>query len=89
MKLQELAARAAGIRQAHDLAIGADRDAIKPQLDAAEKALLQAGMQLADDVTDRLREAGLVLTVEQTPLQPLAMGNYTHTISVRLARRPA
>lgn len=39
-------------------------------------------------VADMARD-GLVLTVEQVPMQPLAMGHYTTTVSVRLARRPA
>ena len=29
---------------------------------------------------------GVVLTIEQQPLQPLAMGNYTTVVSVRRAR---
>ncbi len=32
---------------------------------------------------------GVVLTVEQQPLQPLAMGNYTTVVSVRRARGAA
>jgi hypothetical protein len=33
--------------------------------------------------------AGLVLTVEQVPLRPLAMGNHVSRASVRAARRKA
>ncbi len=36
-------------------------------------------------VADMARD-GLVLTVEQQPLQPLAMGNYRTVVSVRPAR---
>lgn len=32
---------------------------------------------------------GLVLTIEQSPLQPLAMGHYETRVSVRPARGPA
>lgn len=32
---------------------------------------------------------GLVVTVEQVPQQPLAMGNYTTEVSVREARQKA
>lgn len=37
-------------------------------------------------VVDLARDQGFVLTVEQVPLQPLAMGNYETVVSVRPAR---
>lgn len=43
---------------------------------------------LAETVAEAARD-GLVLTVEQVPLQPLAMGHHTTVVSVRPARKKA
>ena len=43
----------------------------------------------ADALVLRAAALGLVLTVEQVPLLPLAMGNHRTTVSVRCARVPA
>lgn len=37
-------------------------------------------------LVERAERLGLVLTIEQRPLQPLAMGNYEAVVSVRPAR---
>lgn len=36
-------------------------------------------------IADAMKD-GLVVTVEQRSLQPLAMGHYEHVVTVRLAR---
>lgn len=41
----------------------------------------------AADLLQRAAAAGIVLTIEQVPLQPLAMGHYATVASVRDARR--
>lgn len=41
---------------------------------------------LARVLVDSARQAGYVLTIEQRPLQPLAMGNYETVVGVRPAR---
>lgn len=38
------------------------------------------------DLIDRITEAGFVLTVDLVPDTPLAMGNYHHQTTLRLAR---
>lgn len=49
-----------------------------------------SGIQaLAELLVMRAAEQGLVLTIEQTPLHPLAMGNYATQVSVRPARGKA
>lgn len=40
----------------------------------------------AESVLKVAAELGVVLTIEQRPRQPLAMGNYEHVVSVRPAR---
>lgn len=56
--------------------------------------------QVTDDAVDMVHNEasllldycsrmGLVLTIEQVPLQPLAMGNYLSRVSVRAARSKA
>lgn len=40
-------------------------------------------------IVDRAAELGYVITVEQTPLEPLAMGHYRTEVSVRKARTHA
>lgn len=58
-----------------DHAIGMRRpDAVVNVVAAAEQLVAEAARQ------------GIVLTVEQVPLQPLAMGNYETVVSVRPAR---
>lgn len=42
--------------------------------------------QMASALVAEAERQGLVLTVEQENLQPLAMGNYRTTVSVRSAR---
>ena len=34
-------------------------------------------------MVERARELGYIVTVEQVPLQPLAMGNHTDKVTVR------
>lgn len=54
---------------------------------AQERAATQAQMQRAvEDLVQHLDAAGLVLTVEQVPELPLAMGNYRTHVSVRVKR---
>lgn len=43
----------------------------------------------AEALVAKAAKWGLVLTVEQVPLQPLAMGNYETVVSVRPARGAA
>lgn len=43
----------------------------------------------AQRLVERAERLGLVLTIEQRPLQPLAMGNYESVVSVRPARSKA
>jgi hypothetical protein len=43
--------------------------------------------QLANGLVSLAADMGLVLTIEQRPIQPLAMGNYETVVSVRPARR--
>lgn len=43
----------------------------------------------AESLVETATAQGLVLTVEQQPLLPLAMGNYVSTVSVRKARGAA
>lgn len=65
------------------VAIGVDGDG----LDAPPADLgVDAAMALARDLVAACRAAGLVLTVEQVPLKPLAMGHYRTVCSVRQAR---
>jgi hypothetical protein len=59
-----------------DKALGIDRTA---------DAMLVARTE-ASALLDYCRQMGLVLTIEQVPLQPLAMGNYVSRVSVRKAR---
>lgn len=42
---------------------------------------------LARKVVDEATRRGIVLTIEQEPLQPLAMGNHRTVISTRFARK--
>lgn len=47
--------------------------------------------EYADEIEDILWRAygdGLIITVEQTPLSPLAMGNYATDFTVRPMRKP-
>lgn len=52
--------------------------------------LLEHSRQMIERDAQRLvltaERLGLVLTVEQRPLQPLAMGHYENVVSVRPAR---
>lgn len=41
----------------------------------------------ATRLVERAKQLGLVLTIEQQPLQPLAMGHYDTLVSVREARK--
>ena len=43
----------------------------------------------AEQLVAEAQRAGLVITVEQRPLQPLAMGHYETVVSVRPARGAA
>lgn len=43
--------------------------------------------RLAQDVVDAASNQGFVITVEQVPLYPLAMGHYQSKVSVRPARK--
>lgn len=45
--------------------------------------------QRARELVMAARRLGLVLTIEQRPLLPLAMGNYWSVVSVRKARGAA
>jgi hypothetical protein len=38
------------------------------------------------ELVEAARLAGMVITVEQVPLQPLAMGHYKSVVSVRAAK---
>lgn len=49
----------------------------------------QAVEQAARSVVEAATRLGLVLTVEQQPLKPLAMGHYETTVMVRKARYSA
>lgn len=56
---------------------------VKPHVTpAGVRAALDAVIQLAQD-------CGVVVTVEQIPLKPLAMGHYQHGVTLRAARTPA
>lgn len=46
-------------------------------------------MQAAGDLVRAAARLGLVLTIEQRPLRPFAMGHYTTTVHVRKARPTA
>lgn len=59
--------------------IGKGIDAARPD---AQSALRERAQRLLNEATD----AGLVLTIEQVPTLPLAMGNYISVVSVRSAR---
>lgn len=51
---------------------------------------IPAGVKTAIEALVRLAEAcGVVVTVEQVPLQPLAMGHYEHRVHCRPARESA
>jgi hypothetical protein len=65
-------------QEQYDALVGGDITAIKSE------AQLQAAAQR---LVDRAWALGLVLTVEQRPLQPLAMGYHETVVSVREARR--
>lgn len=43
----------------------------------------------AENLVRLAEQYGIVLTVAQQPLQPLAMGNYVTTVATRPARHPA
>lgn len=55
-----------------------------PAADPVEEIRAKAQLLLADATL-----AGVVLTIEQRPLKPLAMGHYETVVSVRAARTPA
>jgi hypothetical protein len=50
------------------------------------KANLEAIRVAAQVLVNRAAAAGVVVTIEQKPLQPLAMGNHISEVSVREAR---
>lgn len=56
-----------------------------PTVPSLAQRLLRVKL-LAEELVEFAEAAGVVLTIEQRPLQPLAMGNYEHVISVREAR---
>jgi len=43
--------------------------------------------QAAEQLVAKMARDGLVLTIEQRPLQPLSMGNYGTVVAVRPARK--
>ena len=45
--------------------------------------------QQAQQLVDEAALDGLVITIEQRPLQPLAMGHHESVVGVRSARHPA
>lgn len=47
---------------------------------------LAAVQAAAESLARRAQEMGVVLTIEQQPLQPLRMGHYRTVVSVRRAR---
>lgn len=57
----------------------------KPLEDAAQRVVRAE----ASALLDYCARVGLVLTIEQVPLQPLAMGHYVSRVSVRPARDKA
>lgn len=57
--------------------------ALKPGLTPAGMLTLAEGLAALADMV------GAVVTIEQVPLDPLAMGNYVHRVSVRQRREPA
>lgn len=67
------------------VALGVDGDGL--DADLLGLGMTQARLQwLADCLAVACQEAGYVLTVEQAPLRPLAMGHYETLCSVRPAR---
>lgn len=52
----------------------------------ARRMALEAIQRNAQDLIQNAAAWGFIVTVEQVPLQPLAMGHYTTRISVRAAR---
>lgn len=54
-----------------------------------EKAALAVVLTEASALLDYCSRVGVVLTIEQVPLQPLSMGNYVSRVSVRKARTTA
>ena len=44
---------------------------------------------LANALAVLAEQTGVVVTIDQKPLQPLAMGNYVHDVQVRLKRVPS
>ena len=63
-----------------------------PEMTKAVKERLQREAeegvrQEAEDLVRRAREAGVVLTITQQPLLPLAMSHYETVVSVRADRR--
>ncbi len=67
----------------------AEYEALQARADANTPArpldVLRAAQALAADA----RRLGVVLTIEQRPLQPLAMGHHEDVVSVRGARNAA
>jgi hypothetical protein len=57
--------------------------------DAELAATIAEVHQMAGFLVQLAAECGLVLNIEQRPLQPLAMGHYETVVSVRPARSRA
>lgn len=57
----------------------------RPTVPSPAQRLLRVKL-LAEELVEFAEAAGVVLTIEQRPRQPLAMGNYEHVIAVREAR---
>jgi hypothetical protein len=85
--LYQLAAKVAEIK-ADLLEFGDDeRGSTKVALMSAQEDLRQEAAYEARQLVKHFEDCGLVLTVEQRPLLPLAMGNYETVVSVREARQ--
>jgi hypothetical protein len=59
---------------------------------AAEAEAIDAArviIMAAESIVRHAAEAGFVVTIEQVPLTPLAMGHYATMVSVRRVRRQA
>jgi len=82
-----------GVREARDCPgaweKGCDLGANEAHAEVADPGWLYGAQQVHEAASELIRvaaERGLVLTIEQEPLQPFAMGHYAHRVTVRKAR---
>lgn len=66
--------------------LGERLDELEAQVARARAATQAQTQRAVEDLVKHLDAAGLVLTVEQVPELPLAMGNYRTRVAVRIKR---